>query len=108
MKLILPCLPFRPAYQKRGLGSALFLNLLQLARQRGLVRATLEVRASNQAALSLYQKFGFQEAGRRQRYYADTGEDALILWRGGLQHPEFEAALSTWEAQFNRVRRSNP
>ena len=97
-----------PTYQKQGLGSALFLSLLQAAWQRGLERTTLEVRASNHGALSLYQKFGFQEAGRRRRYYADTGEDALILWRGGLQHPQFEATLSAWKAQIHhRIRDEN-
>jgi ribosomal-protein-alanine N-acetyltransferase len=58
------------------------------------------VRASNQIALSLYQKFGFQEAGRRRRYYQDNGEDALILWRGGLQSPEFEQELNQWKQQI--------
>ncbi|HEY9830216.1 MAG TPA: ribosomal-protein-alanine N-acetyltransferase, partial [Stenomitos sp.] len=56
--------------------------------------ATLEVKPSNQAALSLYQKFGFTLAGRRRRYYKDTGEDALILWRGGLQKQDFEETLA--------------
>lgn len=97
-----------PTYQKQGLGSALFLSLLQAAWQRGLERSTLEVRASNHAALSLYQKFGFKEAGRRRRYYADTGEDALILWRGGLQHPQFEDTLSAWKTQIHhRIRDAN-
>ena len=52
------------------------------------------MKPSNQAALSLYQKFGFKEAGRRRKYYKDTGEDALILWRGGLQTLEFEETLA--------------
>jgi ribosomal-protein-alanine N-acetyltransferase len=64
--------------------------------------ATLEVKPSNQAALSLYQKFGFTEAGRRRGYYKDTGEDALILWRGGLQTPEFEEALAECYRQVER------
>lgn len=85
-----------PNYQGQGLGQALLYALLEKARQRGMERATLEVRASNQPALLLYEKFGFREAGRRRRYYEDTGEDALILWRGGLQSPEFGQALINW------------
>ena len=88
-----------PNYQGQGLGQALLYALLEKARQRGMERATLEVRASNQPALLLYEKFGFREAGRRRRYYEETGEDALILWRGGLQSPEFGQALTDWQHQ---------
>ncbi len=86
-------LAVHPDYQGQGLGKLLLYALLRDARRRQLEWATLEVKPSNQAALSLYQKFGFTEAGRRRRYYKDTGEDALILWRGGLQTPEFEETL---------------
>jgi [ribosomal protein S18]-alanine N-acetyltransferase len=88
-----------PAYQRQGLGQVMLWTLLKSAQQRGLERATLEVRASNRAALSLYEKFGFREAGRRRRYYADD-EDALILWRGGLQFPQFPDLLASWRAEF--------
>jgi [ribosomal protein S18]-alanine N-acetyltransferase len=43
-------------------------------------RFTLEVRISNEAAIAMYQQFGFRSAGRRRRYYHDNGEDALIMW----------------------------
>jgi len=89
-------LAVHPAYQRQGLGQAVLLALLQVAADRGLERATLEVRASNQPALSLYQKFGFKIAGRRRRYYKDTNEDALILWRGDLQHPDFYNTFAQW------------
>ena len=51
------------------------------------------------AAIALYQKFGFKTAGIRKRYYSDTGEDALILWRGGLQESEFIQNLKTWRQE---------
>jgi ribosomal-protein-alanine N-acetyltransferase len=73
--------------------------LLKAAYQRQLERATLEVRVSNEAALALYTKFGFKEAGRRKRYYQDTGEDALVLWRGGLHHPQFPQELEQWRQE---------
>lgn len=85
-----------PDYQGQGLGQALLYALLKSAWQRQLERATLEVRASNHPALSLYRKFGFKEAGRRRHYYPDTGEDALILWKNGLQYREFEQSLADW------------
>ena len=65
--------------RRRGLGSALLRRLLDGASTRGCRRATLEVRPSNAAARELYAKLGFTARGRRRGYYADTGEDALLL-----------------------------
>lgn len=70
-------------YRQRGLGKLVLQSLLEEAYQRQLERATLEVRASNTIAINLYSQFGFEEAGRRKRYYPDR-EDALILWLNGL------------------------
>lgn len=74
-------LAVHPDFQGQGLGKTLLEKLLQEAQIRNLERATLEVGESNQKALSLYDKFGFKEAGRRKKYYQKTGEDALILWK---------------------------
>ncbi|MCL1465126.1 ribosomal protein S18-alanine N-acetyltransferase [Argonema galeatum] len=92
-------LAVHPNYRAQGLGMTLLTALLSQAWQRGLERATLEVSASNETALSLYQKFGFRIAGRRRGYYQDTGEDALILWLNGLGHPEFDKTLADWDRQ---------
>lgn len=95
-------LAVHPDYQRQGLGQFLLYALLRAAKRRQLERATLEVKPSNHAALSLYKKFGFTEAGRRRGYYKDTGEDALILWRGGLQALEFEETLTNFYQQIER------
>ena len=92
-------LAVHPDYQRQGLGQVLLWALLRSAWQRGLEWATLEVRASNRAAIALYQKFGFSEVGKRRRYYQDTGEDALILWHNGLQQPDFQQTLKIWQSQ---------
>jgi ribosomal-protein-alanine N-acetyltransferase len=42
---------------------------------------TLEVRTSNAPAIALYERLHFRSAGTRPRYYRDTGEDAMIMWR---------------------------
>jgi len=42
---------------------------------------TLEVRPSNEAAIAMYERFGFRRAGMRRGYYHDNKEDALIMWR---------------------------
>ncbi len=91
-----------PDYLHQGLGQALLYGLLSTAHKRGMMRATLEVRASNQAALSLYTKFGFQQAGRRRNYYCNPDEDGLILWKKGIQTPDFEHTLQSWQVDTNR------
>ncbi|HTL90682.1 MAG TPA: ribosomal protein S18-alanine N-acetyltransferase [Leptolyngbya sp.] len=86
-------LAVHPDYQRRGLGKLLLLALLDRAHQRQMKHTTLEVRLSNQAAIALYENFQFKVAGQRKHYYSDTGENALILWRGGVQTDEFQALL---------------
>ena len=93
-------LAIHPQFQRQGLGQALLWALLTKANYRQLERATLEVRESNLAAVSLYQKFWFKEAGRRKRYYEDTGEDALVMWRSGLEKPNFQRYLADEKVQM--------
>lgn len=90
-----------PPYQRQGLGKWLLLQLLQGACDRGLQRATLEVRVSNLIALKLYESLGFKIAGQRRRYYTD-GEDALILWQSGLQSPGWQTQLQHWRQESDR------
>ncbi|QDZ39856.1 ribosomal-protein-alanine N-acetyltransferase [Euhalothece natronophila Z-M001] len=82
-----------PNYRGQGLGELLLSHLLLQAHQWSLERATLEVRASNTTAINLYQKLGFEIAGRRKDYYPLPPEDALILWRSRLQEPEFSQEM---------------
>ncbi|MEG4174299.1 ribosomal protein S18-alanine N-acetyltransferase, partial [Microcoleus sp. S13_C3] len=101
-------LAIHPQFQGQGLGQALLLALLKSACDRQLERATLEVRDSNLAAVSLYKKFGFKEAGRRKRYYEDTGEDALVMWRSGLEKPEFQRYLADEKREIcDRLHQKN-
>ena len=65
--------------QRRGVAGRLFGALLSEFEAEGITEVLLEVRASNWAALELYRRLGFVEAGRRVRYYADPIEDALLL-----------------------------
>ena len=62
-----------------GLGSRLVGEFLDLVRGRGGKTVFLEVRESNRAARSLYEKWAFLEVGRRKMYYQDPAEDALLL-----------------------------
>lgn len=70
-----------PLNQSRGRGRQLLRAIVGLARDRGVQRVFLEVRPTNTPALSLYHSEGFNEIGRRPRYYpaADGREDALVM-----------------------------
>jgi ribosomal-protein-alanine N-acetyltransferase len=68
-----------PDWRGRGVGKILLLAMLRQAADLGAVSATLEVRAGNQAAQSLYRGFGFRVVGRRKEYYKNNGEDAVLM-----------------------------
>ncbi len=92
-----------PDYRRRGIGERLLVGLVDTARGLGARRATLEVRRSNRAALRLYEKYAFTAAAVRRHYYADTGEDAIVMWVDDLWAPEFEATFLA-----NRARLFDP
>jgi ribosomal-protein-alanine N-acetyltransferase len=68
-----------PDFRKQGLGKKLLSFTLQSAKDEGAVGSFLEVRESNEAALMMYRKFGYVESGRREGYYKDNGEDAILM-----------------------------
>ena len=74
-----------PAARRQGVGRALIQAVADYAAKQALVRVTLEVRASNAAAIALYEGFGFVQDGRRPRFYSDPTEDALLYSRYTLQ-----------------------
>ena len=67
-----------PGVRRNGLGNRLLQGLLAEARQTNSDRIFLEVRESNAAARTLYEKAGFRQTGRRKLYYADLPEDAIL------------------------------
>lgn len=73
-----------PECRGRGLGTLLLEHMIAAAKMLGAVSMTLEVRPSNTAARSLYSRRGFVERGIRPNYYAELGEDALIMWLDNL------------------------
>ena len=68
-----------PDYRRKGIAEALVNGLVEALKERGSHCLTLEVRASNEPAKSLYEKLGFSQIGRRPNYYRNPREDALIL-----------------------------
>jgi ribosomal-protein-alanine N-acetyltransferase len=74
-----------PGHQRRGVASALLERLFELTRDDERRGYTLEVRVSNDDAIRLYEKLGFESRGIRRGYYTDNREDAVIMWRDARQ-----------------------
>lgn len=70
-----------PDVRGRGYGNRIVAAMIDMAKQEGIIRMTLEVRKSNEVAQNLYKKFGFKACGIRPKYYQDNHEDAVIMWR---------------------------
>lgn len=85
-------------HRRHGIATRLMLELARRALAEGAQALTLEVRVSNEAAQALYRRFGFAPAGIRKAYYADTNEDALIMWANDIDTPEYRARLFEIEA----------
>lgn len=66
--------------RRRGLGRKLVNHTLRTGRHEGICDFTLEVRRRNEAAIKLYEEFGFRSEGIRKGYY-DNEDDAVIMWR---------------------------
>ena len=67
-------------FRRQKIAKQLITAFIVLAKKHQITSITLEVRASNIPAQSLYQQFGFEKQGLRKRYYADNNEDAIIMW----------------------------
>jgi ribosomal-protein-alanine N-acetyltransferase len=72
-----------PDRRRRGIATAMLHALFERVNGAGGDHSqfTLEVRRSNTGAYQLYEGLGFKGAGIRRRYYADNGEDAVVMWR---------------------------
>ncbi|MCX8052817.1 MAG: ribosomal protein S18-alanine N-acetyltransferase [Armatimonadetes bacterium] len=79
-------------HRRLRIAEQLLVNLLDEAIRRGARRATLEVRQSNEAAQSLYRKFGFTPVALRKGYYTDNRENAIVMWVDDMNSLEFQAS----------------
>ncbi len=84
----------RPDERRRGVGELLLIACLDRALRRNSRIVSLEVRASNDAAISLYRKYGFQDIGVKRRYYSGT-EDAIIMNTLPIQTENYRRQFQT-------------
>ncbi len=68
-----------PSFRRRGYSRAVMEALISFAGEKGLEDIALEVRASNEGAILLYEGLGFDRAGVRKNFYRTPTEDAIIM-----------------------------
>lgn len=90
-----------PAHHRQKVATRLVLAIMEEAVALGAGAATLEVRAGNHGAQRLYRAFGFAPVGIRPGYYAETSEDALIMWVHDLQGEEVAGRLARQRARLS-------
>jgi ribosomal-protein-alanine N-acetyltransferase len=89
----------REAFRRMGIGERLVIACIDTAIANDQEVVTLEVRASNDAAQRLYDKYGFERAGTRRRYYTDNNEDAVIMTTPYLAQPAYRRLVETLREQ---------
>jgi ribosomal-protein-alanine N-acetyltransferase len=97
-------LAVHPDFQHRKIGTRLLLALVDEARRRPVRSLALEVRVANWPAQRLYAWFGFRPVGVRKNYYAETGEDALVMWIDDLKSSDVDARLERVRAALGAAR----
>ena len=91
-----------PRYRGLGIGQLLLVTAIDKALELDAALVSLEVRVSNFAAQNLYRKYGFKIVGRRQRYYSDNREDALIMTADRIASVPYQRIF---QKQRNRLLR---
>ncbi len=92
-----------PDYRRKKIGQKLLVKQIYEALNNGAKWATLEVKASNNEAQKLYEKFGFTVKGRRKQYYQQDREDALIMWTEELDSSEYKERLKNIEQELLKI-----
>jgi [ribosomal protein S18]-alanine N-acetyltransferase len=87
-----------PSWHRHKVGTRLLLALARTGIDRGARNLTLEVRVRNHGAQALYRAFGFVPAGVRKGYYAETKEDALVMWANDVDSEAYRQRLAQIEA----------
>ncbi len=90
------------SHRRQGIGELLFISIINLAAELNAHVITLEVRASNIAAQSLYQKYGFTQVGLRHGYYTDNREDAVLMSTENITSASFQAHLQQLKRAHSR------
>jgi [ribosomal protein S18]-alanine N-acetyltransferase len=88
-----------PRWHRHKIGTRLLLAVAREAIDRDATSLTLEVRMANHAAQEMYRRFGFRPVGVRKNYYAETNEDALVMWAHEVDQSEYSELLDALDGQ---------
>lgn len=91
----------KPEFKRKKIGEALLIKILSDCYKNEIKYITLEVRVSNIAAISLYEKYGFKSLGTRKGYYQNNSEDALIMWTENIFWDKFKL---TYENNIKKLK----
>ena len=80
----------KKSHLRKHIGEAIIIKILEDCYKSGIKYLTLEVRVSNEPAINLYKKYGFDSLGTRKGYYQDNNEDALIMWTENIFYDKFK------------------
>ena len=78
------------SHKRKHIGEAIIIKILEDCYEAEVKYLTLEVRVSNEPAIALYNKYGFNSLGTRKGYYQDNNEDALIMWTENIFYDKFK------------------
>ena len=92
----------REVHLRQGIGELLLIATVDLATELNARIITLEVRASNTAAQSLYSKYGFTQVGLRRGYYTDNKEDGVLMSTENITSASFQAYLNQLKQSHSR------
>lgn len=92
----------REGYRRRGIGELLLIAAIELALMNERDLISLECRASNDAAIALYDKYGFQRLGVRPHYYSDNREDAVIMTAERIDLPHYQTLFRQLRAEHRQ------
>lgn len=95
-------LSVHPDYRKKGVAQNLIFTIVDDCYKNKIKYITLEVRESNIAAISLYEKNGFKSIGTRKNYYQDNNENALIMFTENIWYEKFKSLYNKLCAEYNR------
>jgi ribosomal-protein-alanine N-acetyltransferase len=92
----------RDGYRRRGIGELLLIAAIELALMNEREMISLECRTSNDAAIALYDKYGFQRLGIRPHYYSDNREDAVIMTAEGIDRASYQSLFRRLKAEHRQ------
>ena len=92
----------RESHRRRGIAELLLIHAIELSQAKQHALVTLECRVSNEPALALYDKYGFEKVGLRRRYYSDNQEDAYVLTLNYVLTRRFRERFADLKAAHER------